>query len=184
MAEMHAVLEALMSHENASRRKAEAYFQEQLAANATGVVQQLLDIFGGSSSPPPAEVIRSFAGVLLRRAVEKTQFTPEMNAQLRGVLINMWKAEKNPLLLKRLAHVMSQSALSTSWIDLLPQVLDNVSGSLCFLLHAKALSGVWSHSDSNFDSPLFSSLIRIKGKYDGTRGTRGQYHSEAGSFVD
>ena len=127
MAEMHAVLEALMSHDNEARRKAESYFQEQLATNAAGVVQQLLGIFGGNTSPAPSEVIRSFAGVLLRRAVEKTKFAHEMNTQLRDVLINMWKAERNPILLKRLAHVMSQSALSTSWIDLLPQVIDNVS---------------------------------------------------------
>lgn len=127
MADMIAVLEALMSHNNEARSKAEAYFQEQLAANAAGVVQQLLDIFRGSGASSSTEMIRSFAGVLLRRAVEKTQFTPEMNSQLRGVLIDMWKTEKNPLLLKRLAHVMSQSALSTSWIDLLPQIIDNVS---------------------------------------------------------
>ena len=69
MAEMHAVLEALMSHDNEARRKAESYFQEQLATNAAGVVQQLLGIFGGNTSPAPSEVIRSFAGVLLRRAV-------------------------------------------------------------------------------------------------------------------
>ena len=124
---MIAVLEALMSHNNEARSKAEAYFQEQLATNAVGSVQQLLNIFGGSNAASSSETIRSFAGVLLRRAVEKTQFAPEMNAQLRGVLINMWKTEKNPLLLRRLAHVMSQSAMSSSWIDLLPQVVENVS---------------------------------------------------------
>jgi hypothetical protein len=126
MAEMLAVLDALMSHDNKARGEAEAFFQSQLEANATGVVQQLLEIFGGNGSPAPSEVIRSFAGVLLRRAVEKTNFAPEINDQLRGMLITIWKAEKNPLLLRRLAHVMSQSALSSSWMNLLPQVIENV----------------------------------------------------------
>ena len=135
MAEMLAVLDALMSHDNKARGEAEAFFQSQLEANATGVVQQLLEIFGGNGSPVPSEVIRSFAGVLLRRAVEKTNFAPEINDQLRGMLITIWKAEKNPLLLKRLAHVMSQSALSSSWMNLLPQVIENVRLIVSCFLH-------------------------------------------------
>ena len=127
MSDMMAVLQALMSADNTARAKAEVYFQGQLEANATGTVQQLMDLFCRQDGQTD-DVVRSFAGVLLRRAIEKTTFAPEMNASLRGMLLQMWRVEQNPLLLKRLAHIMSQSAVSSSWLDLLPQIVENVSG--------------------------------------------------------
>lgn len=118
------VLAALMSNDNAQRQEAESYFSGALEADAGDVISTLCTIF---STTDGDMLIRSFAGVLLRRAVEKSTLPAEMNSQLRASLMSMWRAETDATLLKRLAHTMAQSAMSASWLDLLPQVVQNVS---------------------------------------------------------
>ena len=125
MAEMMAVLEALMSSDNKARKAAESTFAAQLESNALATVQQLIWLFSRNDGQT-SDILRSFAGVLLRRALEKTSFDANMSGELREMLLNMWKVEQSPLLLKRLAHIMAQSASGSSWLDLLPQVVENV----------------------------------------------------------
>lgn len=126
MAELLSVLEALMSSDNRARQQAEATFAAQLEANALSTVRQLICLFSNETGET-SDILRSFAGVLLRRAFEKTSFSQEVNEHLREMLLNMWKTEQNPLLLKRLAHIMAQSASGSSWLNLLPRVMENVS---------------------------------------------------------
>jgi hypothetical protein len=121
---MLAVLSALMSNDNEQRKQAEAYFSSALDADCGDVISTLCTIF---STTDGDMLIRSFAGVLLRRAVEKSDIPAEMNAQFRASLMSMWKDESDTTLLKRLAHTMAQSAMKESWLDLLPQVVQNVS---------------------------------------------------------
>ena len=123
------VLSALMSPDNAARKAAEAYFSQELQRDCMSTIQIILNIFSNAAGNVDY-VLRDFSGVLLRRAVEKAQFPPEHNAELRGILITLWKNESNTGLLKRLAHVMAQSAMNSSWVDLLPQVVGNVSSQL------------------------------------------------------
>lgn len=121
-----------MSTENSTRNGAEAWFSQQLGENCMGMVQTLLSIFADSSS---TTVIRSFAGLLLRRAVENSDFSEEDTAVLRGYLIQLWNQESNAALLKRLAHVISQSAQNRKvpWPGMLPQIVANVSIMLSIL---------------------------------------------------
>lgn len=120
------VLEALSSHDNATRKSAEEYFQSQLEQNAMAIVQSLLALLSNTDAPLQ---LRSFSGVLMRRAIEKSNFGAELDAQLRTALIQIWKAERDPTLLKRLSHVMAQSAVKkdSPWMDLVPQVVDFVA---------------------------------------------------------
>ena len=102
---------------------------DPLQQECMSTVQIVLNIFSNASGTVDP-VLRDFAGVLLRRAVEKSQFSAELNAELRGILLGLWKSETNSGLLKRLAHVMAQSAMNSSWIELLPQIVGNVSAQL------------------------------------------------------
>lgn len=126
--DMKQMLDALMDADNAVRRSAEHFFTERLNTDGVGMVQTLLSIFSDTSC---ITIHRSFAGVLLRRAVEKCQFSAEKNVELRSLLTHLWKNETDITLLKRLAHIMAQSAMNSSWVELLPQVLDSVRMNMC-----------------------------------------------------
>ena len=123
---MLSVLENLMRSDNKARRQAESTFAAQLEENSLATVRQLLCLFSDKTGQT-SDILRSFAGVLLRRALEKKTFSPDVNEQMREMLLNMWKIEQNQLLLKRLAHIMAQSASMSSWMNLLPQVVESVS---------------------------------------------------------
>lgn len=125
MADLTSVLEALMSRDNGVRRSAEEYFQGQLEQNGLTIVQALLGLLSNAGAPLP---LRSFSGVLLRRAIEKSNFGPELDGQLRGALLGIWKTEREPQLLKRMAHVMAQSAMKkdSPWMDLIPEIVASV----------------------------------------------------------
>ncbi len=118
------VLEALMSADNMTRKSAETFFSDSLRTDSQGIVQCLLSIISDKSCD---SLYRSFAGVLLRRAIEKCQFSPEMTSELRLQLVQLWQCETDPTLVKRLSHIISQSAMNSSWPDLLPCVINNVS---------------------------------------------------------
>jgi hypothetical protein len=125
-----AVLDALMSTDNSARKAAESWFSQQLEQNCMAMVQTLLGIFSESSG---AIVLRSFAGVLLRRAVQNSNFSEADTAVLRGYLIQLWNQEQDPNLLKRLAYVIAQSAQNKAhpWTGMLAQVVANVCSGAC-----------------------------------------------------
>jgi len=120
---MMKMLDALMNADNEVRRSAELFFTEKLTNDSVCMVQTLLSIFSDTSC---FTIHRSFSGVLLRRAVENCHFPTEKNLELRSLLMHLWKHETEITLLKRLAHIMAQSAINSSWNELLPQVIDSV----------------------------------------------------------
>lgn len=124
--DLQRVLNGLMCGENQTRKAAEAYFEQHLVQNPLGTTQDLLSVLSNANSPAH---LRSFAGVLMRRAIEKSTFGPDLDAQLRAALISIWKTERDPTLLKRLAHAMAQSAMKkdSPWSDLLIQVVEFAS---------------------------------------------------------
>ena len=137
---MMAALSALMSSNNDQRRAAEAFYNTQLESNPPSTIECLITIFSSTTSDFMA---RSLAGVLLRRAVEKYTKTldPAMNVALRSKLLSLWTSENNGMLLKRLAHVLAQSATESTWAELLPCVIShaNVNGSSSVLVSSLSL---------------------------------------------
>lgn len=75
-------------------------------------------------------MIRSFAGILLRRSLDKVTsvVTPDVVAQLRIALLQIWSNEDNKMILKRLSHAMAQSASNGSWPELLPTLISQAQG--------------------------------------------------------
>lgn len=120
-------LGALMSTDNALRAQAELFFNSQVESAIVPTLQELIRIFSEGSMEL---IIRSFAGVLLRRAIEKATKTldPGVLNQLREALLSCWAQETNPNLLKRLAHVLAQSASGKPWLELLPRVIEAAAG--------------------------------------------------------
>lgn len=74
-------------------------------------------------------VIRSFSGVLLRRALEKHGAAVDAAslAVIRQHLMSLWAAETDSVICRHLSHILAQSAASKSWIDLIPFVLSTAS---------------------------------------------------------
>jgi importin-5 len=126
------VLAALMSNDNAARGAAETFFQTNLSQDCMSMIQTLLSIVADVNCDKAG---RSLCGVLLRGALEKEQskFSPENLAALRGMLIQLWQSESDSLILKRISHVMAQSAMSSSWIDLIPQIVNYATQALTSL---------------------------------------------------
>jgi len=124
------VLQALMSVNNQERMSAEAFFSAQLEGHPIETINALLSLLADASSAVP--VLRSFAGVLLRRAVEKNKgtFSPEVLGHLRQSLLQIWCNENDLSILKRLAHVLAQSASNSAWPDLLPSVINHCNTSI------------------------------------------------------
>jgi hypothetical protein len=127
------VLAALMSPDNNHRRQAENFFNDQLESNLVTTLEALVQIFSNSKNDILA---RSMSGVLLRRAIEShsKQISAETTAGLRQALIAMWKSETNNMLLKRLSHVIAQSASESSWSDLLPSVINHAANNQSLLV--------------------------------------------------
>jgi hypothetical protein len=124
--DLQRVLNGLMCGDNQTRKAAEGYFELQLEQNPLGTTQDLVTLLSDANAPAH---LRSFAGVLMRRAIEKSTFGPDLDAQLRAALLSIWKTERDPTLLKRLAHAMAQSAMKkdSPWSDLLIQVIEFAS---------------------------------------------------------
>jgi hypothetical protein len=117
-----AVLSALMSKDNQTRKNAEAYFTELLKNNLATTVETLVTVF---ITPTNDLVLRSFAGVLLRRAIENhsESMSKAQTFALRERMLTMWATEANHILLQRLSHIIAQSALKSPWEDLVLKII-------------------------------------------------------------
>ena len=116
------VLSALMSKDNQTRKNAEAYFTETLKSNLVPTLDTLVAIF---TSPSNDLILRSFSGILIRRAVDNyaEKMTPEQTHVFREKMLAMWASESNALLLQRLSHIIAQSSLKSPWEELIPKVV-------------------------------------------------------------
>ena len=121
-----AVVYALMSGNNDERRNAETYYNAQLVDNLMPTLESLVHILGKKSMDP---VVRSMAGILLRRAIERNSSILNSDATklMRETLIQIWITEDNTVLLKRLAHALAQSASESPWPDLLPSIVGHAN---------------------------------------------------------
>ena len=68
--------------------------------------------------------IRSFSGILLRRVLDPTapyaaRLDGGCTTQLRQQLLSTWTVESHPVIMRRLAHIMAQSAAGGKWVDLI-----------------------------------------------------------------
>lgn len=115
------MLVALMSPDNAARSAAETQYRGQCEAAPDSVAGCLTDCL--LLHPDPG--LRSFAGVLLRRLLDQSasRLTPQTTAAMRAKIVDAWTREDSPLFLRRLNHIMAQSAARGDWNELLPFVL-------------------------------------------------------------
>lgn len=116
------VLSALMSKDNQTRKSAEAYFTDLLKNHLTTTLETLVAIF---VAPGNELVLRSFSGILIRRAIEnhsESLSNGHVNA-FREQMLTMWANESSNVLLQRLSHIIAQSALKSPWEDLIPKVI-------------------------------------------------------------
>ena len=128
MQEIAAVLATLMSGDNVQRKNAEAYYENQLSVNLIPTLESLVAVL---ASPIWDRVVRSMAGVLLRRAIERnSEDIPADSASgMKAALIQIWKSELDTTLLKRLSHVLAQCAAENSWGELLPLIINHASSN-------------------------------------------------------
>ena len=124
--DMIAVLNALMSADNNHRQKAEVYYNTQLTDNLMSALESLITIL---STPAFELIVRSMAGILLRRAMERATKTIDGQKlqMLKGALISIWTTETNAILLKRLAHILAQCAAETPWVELVPLIISHAN---------------------------------------------------------
>ena len=96
---------ALMSGDNNVRCVAEEFFTSQLETSCVDTTRMLLETLASTEADP---VLRSFAGILLRRSMEKVTSltTPEIVGHLRTTMVQMWASEGDKTILRRLAHAM------------------------------------------------------------------------------
>lgn len=120
------VVTALLSSDNVQRKEAEAFYNAYLNDNLIPTLESLINLI---STTTAELIVRSMAGVLLRRAIERysKDIDATATASMRGVLIQIWIAETNMGLLKRLAHVLAQSATESPWPDLLPSLISHAT---------------------------------------------------------
>eukprot|EP01032_Pedospumella_encystans_P019768 gene19768-22474_t len=123
-----AVLGALMSKDNESRKNAESYFTNLQSTNLYETLAQLNLCLGNHSHDL---VVRSFAGILIRRTLESVgeKLTDEQIRVTREQWLAMWAAESNHIMFIRLSHIMAQSALKKDWGDLLPTLFQHSASS-------------------------------------------------------
>lgn len=77
-------------------------------------------------------MIRSLAGILLRRTIDPvsphgSKIDDNTTAQLRTELMNIWAREQNHIILRRLSHIIAQSASNGKWVDLIPSIVSHGS---------------------------------------------------------
>ena len=158
-----AVLAALMSGDNIQRRNAETYYDNQLLVNLIPTLESLITILANATLDI---VVRSMAGVLLRRAIERTSKDVNMDTTkvMREALIQIWTTEKNTILVKRLAHVLAQSASEVPWPDLLPTIISHANSNVSIPLTLSSLSLVeiiaeYSPEDISNNLPLVGNFL-------------------------
>jgi hypothetical protein len=157
------VLAALMSSDNAQRQLAETFYNNQLSNNLISTLESLITILSTTTSEL---IVRSMAGVLLRRAIESFSKNVDANAtaSMRGALIQIWIVETDSMLLKRLAHVLAQSAAESSWPDLLPSVIshtatNNTKSLLVSALNLVEIVAEYCPDDIQTHLPLVGSFL-------------------------
>lgn len=163
------LLLALTSNDKATRSAAEQFYQQQLSSNAETTINLLLDCLSTHSNAP---VVRSLAGVLLRRAIEKQSKTlsPLTITELRNKLMNIWANEGDPHLLQRVAHVVAQSAAFAPWPQLIPSVLGFAEGAssvkLVAILHMIEIVSAYCpqdiHGCLSILGPFLAKLIVVE----------------------
>lgn len=121
------ILTALMSSDNVQRPQAEVMYNEMISTQLLLTVFELLTVFSTATFPLD---LRSFSGILLRRVLEKTYqkenehlFTPEILAQIRNGLLQIWSSESEGVILRHLSHVLAQSAYLSQWKDLISNII-------------------------------------------------------------
>ncbi|CAM9098384.1 unnamed protein product, partial [Ectocarpus fasciculatus] len=122
---IRSILPALLSNDNHTRREAEAVYTRHLEESTVPAVGVLLEVF---ASPQEDLTIRSLCGILLRRVVDPAApYSALLDAacttELRQKLMALWAQENNPVIMRRLAHVMAQSAAGGKWMDLIVTVI-------------------------------------------------------------
>jgi hypothetical protein len=75
-------------------------------------------------------MIRSLAGILLRRTIDPAsphgqQIDDNITAHIRSELMNIWARESNSVILRRLSHIIAQSASNGKWVDLIPSIVNH-----------------------------------------------------------
>ena len=123
------VLAALMSPDNAHRQQAEVFFTQQLETTLLETISSLISILGATELDI---TLRNMSGILLRRAIDPassygSRISRDDIQSLRTTLMNIWAAESQPVLLKRLSHIIAQSAAAGEWDDLIPQLVGHGS---------------------------------------------------------
>jgi hypothetical protein len=116
------LLGGMTSSDNKVRKEAEIRFNLMMETQTSVAFGYLTQCFVTQS----VELIyRSFAGVLLRRVIERygAKLTPNDTIQMRSAVMAVWGFETNATILKRLAHVIAQSAVSPEWKDLIPNII-------------------------------------------------------------
>lgn len=116
------VLKSLMSKDNEVRRQVEEYYNQLIQNDVNNLLESLMNVFINQSIDL---VLRSFAGVLLRKIIEShsEKLSQETIQIFRNKLLSLWSIETNMNMLQRLSHVMSQSALKTVWKELIPSII-------------------------------------------------------------
>lgn len=119
------VLEALLSPDNSRRKSAEEYYSLQVKENLPTTILCLLNFIGDKANQA---AIRSLSCVLLRRIIESNDVLQSLNnIDMRGVILNIWLAETDLVVLKRLSHLVGQYLSLASWPNLWSSLIDSSS---------------------------------------------------------
>lgn len=121
MSEYLNILSAIMRVDNVERNAAEARLSQLTEADATRSALALIEIMGSTNEMS----LRSLAGILLRRTLDKCsdRINPQQTTFIRQQLLTLWNIETSPILLKRLSHILAQSASVGDWKDLCPSLI-------------------------------------------------------------
>ena len=73
-------------------------------------------------------VLRSFCGILLRRIMDRSgqhveKLDQDTMNNFRTSILTIWSQESNPLILRRISHVIAQCAAGGKWMNLLPLII-------------------------------------------------------------
>lgn len=123
--ELIEILSTLMSKNNEQRRYAENYFIQQQDENLYELITLLLNILRDIEVDL---LIRSLSGILLRRIIDTgtvngVQIDDSSLIAIRNELLDIWVNETNVLMLRRVSHVIAQTASSGNWVELIPSLL-------------------------------------------------------------
>jgi len=119
------ILTGLLSQDNAVRRGAEEFYTREMTINAAGGLSLLLQMLQDKTADA---LHRSFAGVLLRQAIEKysSALPADGVSQIRATMLELWATEADTQILTRLTHALAQSAAQSGWTELIPSLLAQV----------------------------------------------------------